>query len=68
MIVDPGRIPNVPAIRHRTFYGWYRPYKDRGVAGLADRHSGDGVHWNRIPDTVRQRVVDPAHNVRTGAS
>ena len=25
-------------IRRRTFYGWYRRFKDRGVAGLADRH------------------------------
>ena len=23
-----------------TFYGWYRRYRDRGVVGLADRHSG----------------------------
>ena len=26
------------------------------------------VHWNRIPDTVPKRVVDPAHEVRTEAS
>ena len=25
-------------IRRSTFYGWYRRFKDRGVAGLADRH------------------------------
>ena len=55
-------------IRRSTFYGCYRRFKDRGVAGLADRHSGAGVRWNRIPDTVRQRVVDPADEVRTGAS
>ena len=52
-------------IRRSTFCGWF---KDWGVAGLADRHSGAGVRWNRIPDTVRQRVVDPADEVRTGAS
>ena len=55
-------------IRRGTFYGSYRRHKGRGVAGLADRHSGAGVHWNRIPDTVRQRIVDPAREVRTGAS
>ena len=55
-------------IRHSTFCGSYRRFKDRGVAGLADRHSGAGVHWNRIPDTVRQRVFDPADEVRREAS
>ena len=45
--------------------GWF---KDKGRGGLADRHSGAGVHWNGILDTVRQRVVDPADEVRTGAS
>ena len=46
-------------MRRSTVYEYDRPYKDRGAAGLAARHSGGGVHWNRIPDTVRQRVVDP---------
>ena len=55
-------------IRHSTFCGWYRRFKDTGVAGLADRRSGAGVRWNRIPDTLRQRLVDPADEVRTGAS
>ena len=45
-----------------------RLVQDRGVAGLADRHSGAGVRWNRIPDTVRQRVVDKADEVRREAS
>ena len=44
-------------IARSTFYGWYR---DRGAAGLADWHSGAGIHWNRIPDRVRQQVVDTA--------
>ena len=55
-------------IRRSTFCGWYRRHKDKGRGGLADRHSGAGVHWNGILDTVRQRVVDPADEVRTGAS
>ena len=47
-------------IPRRTFYGWYRRYKDRGAARLADRCSGAGFCWNRIPDPVRQQVVDTA--------
>ena len=55
-------------IRRSTFCGWYRRHKGKGRGGLADRRSGAGVHWNGILDTVRQRVVDPADEVRTVAS
>ena len=54
-------------IPRSTFYGWYRRYKDWCVARLAGRHTGAGVHWNRVPDTVRRCVVDPADEVRTEA-
>ena len=47
-------------IARSTFYGWYRRYKDRGARGLTDRNSGARVYWNRIPERVRQRVVDQA--------
>ena len=47
-------------IPRRTFYGWYRRYQDLEAAGLADRYSGAGVCWNRIPDPIRQQVVDTA--------
>ncbi len=45
-----------------TFYGWYRRYKERGAAGLLDRHSGPGFCWNRIPGPVREQVVETALN------
>ena len=43
-----------------TFYGWYRRYTEGGPASLSDRRSCPGVYWNRIPDPVRQQVVDTA--------
>ena len=43
-----------------TFYDWYRRYKERGAAGLLERHSGPGFCWNRIPDPVREQVVETA--------
>ena len=44
------------------------PVQEQGCGGTGRPASGAGVHWNRIPDTVRQRVVDPADEVRTGVS
>ena len=43
-----------------TFYGCYRRYKERGAAGLLDRHSSPGFCWNRIPGPVRKQVVETA--------
>jgi transposase InsO family protein len=43
-----------------TFYRWYDLYRRFGEAGLADRRSGPGRVWNRIPDDVRGAVLDMA--------
>ena len=43
-----------------TFYRWYDRYQAFGEAGLEDRTSGPGRVWNRIPDDIRQRVVEMA--------
>jgi putative transposase len=43
-----------------TFYGWYHRYRDEGDAGLAPRASRRQQFWNRIPDQVRERVVEIA--------
>ena len=45
-------------IPRTTFYRWYDRYQTFGPDGLEDRDSGPGRVWNRIPDDVRQRVVD----------
>ncbi len=43
-----------------TFYRWYDRYTAFGEAGLEDRRPHPGRVWNRIPDEVRQAVVDLA--------
>ena len=43
-----------------TFYRWYDRYVAFGLSGLEDRSSGSGRVWNRIPDNVREQIVDLA--------
>ena len=43
-----------------TFYRWYDLHRRFGEAALADRRSGPGRVWNRIPDDVRAAVLDMA--------
>jgi putative transposase len=43
-----------------TFYRWYDRYLAFGEAGLEDRNSNPGRVWNRIPDDVREQIVDLA--------
>jgi len=43
-----------------TFYRWYDRFQSFGLPGLEDRTSGPGRVWNRIPDSVRQEIVELA--------
>ncbi len=43
-----------------TFYRWIDRYSAFGEAGLEDRRPHPGRVWNRIPEEVRQEVVDLA--------
>jgi putative transposase len=45
-----------------TFYRWYDRYRAFGEAGLEDRTSGPARIWNRIPNDVRQEIVEMALN------
>lgn len=47
-------------ITKTTFYRWYERYLEYGIDGLADQTSGPKAVWNRIPDDVRQKVVQMA--------
>src|SRR6056297_1344422 len=43
-----------------TFYRWYDLYRRFGEAALEDRKSHPGRVWNRIPDMVRQSMLEMA--------
>ncbi len=43
-----------------TFYRWYDLYLAFGLPGLEDRGSEPGRVWNRIPDDIREQIVDLA--------
>lgn len=48
---------NVP---RTTFYRWYDKYLEGGVEALEDKSPKPSRVWNRIPDDIRDRIVDMA--------
>ena len=47
-------------ISRPTFYRWYDLYQRFGGAGLEDKRPGPSRVWNRIPDIVREQIIDLA--------
>ena len=47
-------------IPRSTFYLWYDKYQTGGVDALEDKVSRPNTVWNRIPDPVREEVVELA--------
>jgi len=47
-------------IPRTTFYRWYTRYQTGGPEALEDRLSRPSRVWNRIPDNIRDQVVDLA--------
>src|SRR5918997_713847 len=47
-------------IPRATFYRWYDLYRTGGVEALEDRPSRPSRVWNRIPDEVREKVLQLA--------
>ena len=45
-------------IPRTTFYRWYDRYLQRGEAGLEDQSPKPKQVWNRVPDEVKQKVVN----------
>lgn len=64
-LVEGSRLPlrrildrlGIPAT---TFYRWVARYRTWGEDGLADRVSAPGRVWNRIPESIRQQIIDLA--------
>jgi putative transposase len=54
------RTLNKLGIPKTTFYRWYDRYLVLGEAGLEDRSPHPGQVWNRIPDDVREQIVQLA--------
>jgi transposase InsO family protein len=50
-------------IPRTTFYRWYDRYQLGGLEALEDQSPRPSRVWNRIPDDVRQRIVDLALDV-----
>jgi len=47
-------------IPRTTFYRWYDKYLTGGIEALEDRSPKPLRVWNRIPDDVRQQIIDLA--------
>ena len=47
-------------ISRTTFYRWYDRYLTGGLEALDDRPSRPDRVWTRIPDKVRQQIIDLA--------
>jgi transposase InsO family protein len=53
-----GRTLAMLGISRPTFYRWLARYRDAGAAGLEDRRAGPGRVWNRLPERVRDEVIE----------
>lgn len=47
-------------IPRTTFYRWYDKYVQGGVEALEDKAPMPARVWNRIPDNIRERIIDLA--------
>lgn len=50
-------------VPRRTFYRWYDHYLHDGEDGLVDRAPHPGRVWNKIPDTIRNDLLDMALDI-----
>lgn len=55
-------------ISRPTFYRWLWRYEHFGLSGLEDRRCGPSRVWNRVPESIRQQVVELALEQALNAS
>jgi len=64
-LVEGSHLPTKATLRklgipRATFYRWYDRYREGGPEALADHRSRPDRVWNRIPDEVRNQIVELA--------
>ena len=64
-LVEESHLParrtlEILGIARSSFYRWYDRYQQGGPEALADRPSRPDRVWNRIPDVVREQIIDMA--------
>ncbi len=47
-------------VNRSTFYKWYQKYNKNGYEGLKNQNSAPKRLWNKIPDQIREYVVELA--------
>jgi putative transposase len=47
-------------VSRSSFYRWYRAYERDGLEGLENHSRASRQHWNKIPESVRDQVVEIA--------
>lgn len=47
-------------VSRSSFYRWYRAYESAGQDGLENHSRASRQHWNKIPDSVREQIVEIA--------
>ena len=47
-------------IHRSTFYNWYKRYREEGYDGLEARNPGTRRFWNKLPEEVRENVLQIA--------
>ena len=47
-------------VNRSIFYDWYRRFKEYGYGGQANRKSSPRKFWNKIPEDIKEQIVDIA--------
>lgn len=47
-------------VSRSSFYRWYQAYERNGLEGLENKSRASRQHWNKIPESVRELVIDVA--------